>query len=122
MPHCFGPARFSRDARGGVAITAALVLPVLLLFVGASVDYSRLSTARSQLQSTADAAALDAARAATTSAATANMNKAFAAASHKTFLEGATVTPELVSFTLGMVFLLQHCDELVGGPEFAGPQ
>ena len=101
MSHCFGPARFLRDARGGVAITAALVLPVLLLFVGASVDYSRLSTARTQLQSTADAAALDAARAATTSAATANMNKAFAAASHKSFLEDATVTPELVSFTPG---------------------
>ena len=64
MSHCFGPARFSRDARGGVAITAALVLPVLLLFVGASVDYSRMSAARTQLQSTADAAALDAARAA----------------------------------------------------------
>ena len=66
MSRCFGLAMFSRDARGGVAVMAALMLLVILLFVGASVDYSRLSTARTQLQSTADAAALDAARAAST--------------------------------------------------------
>src|SRR5688500_494833 len=55
--------RFARDARGAVAITFALALLPLLGIVGAAVDYSRLSRARTTKQSVVDAAALAGAKA-----------------------------------------------------------
>jgi Flp pilus assembly protein TadG len=55
--------RFARDARGAVAITFALALLPLLGMVGAAVDYSRLSLARTTKQSVVDAAALAGAKA-----------------------------------------------------------
>ena len=51
-----------RDERGSVIIIFALALPVLLLAVGAAIDYGRLSSQKTRLQSAADAAALSAAR------------------------------------------------------------
>jgi len=52
------------DRRGNVAIIFALCLVPLVLVVGSAVDFSTATTARNQLQDTADAAALAAAGAA----------------------------------------------------------
>ena len=50
------------DSAGGVVLTFALVLPVLLLTVGAAIDYGFLYSKRTSLQTAADASALGAAR------------------------------------------------------------
>jgi Flp pilus assembly protein TadG len=50
----------SRD--GNVALTFALIAPLLLAFVGAGVDYSRYHSLKAQIQEVADAAALAGAR------------------------------------------------------------
>jgi len=49
---------FVRDDRASVAITFALTVVPLLLFVGVAVDYSRISSAETRLQNAADSAAL----------------------------------------------------------------
>jgi Flp pilus assembly protein TadG len=51
-------ARFLSNSSGGVAIIFALSVVPLIGALGAAVDYSRASTARSKMQSAADAASL----------------------------------------------------------------
>ena len=92
---------FRSDARGGIVIAAALTFPAALLFVGVAVDYTRMSLSREQLQSAADAAALEASKATTRSAAEASLAAAFAAAKSKSMLSGKPVAARLVSFTPG---------------------
>jgi Flp pilus assembly protein TadG len=60
--------RLLQDRRGGVAVIFALTLVPALGFVGAAVDYARLSSARQHIQQAVDAAALDAAKATLTMA------------------------------------------------------
>jgi Mg-chelatase subunit ChlD len=55
---------FLADRRGGVAIMFAFALVPVFLIVGAAVDYSRASLARTDLQSAVDGAALAAGRSA----------------------------------------------------------
>ena len=59
--------RFFKNRDGGVALTTALSLAVLLLGVGAAVDYSTMVTERSRLQNSLDAAVLAGASSADTS-------------------------------------------------------
>lgn len=54
---------FLRNSHGGVAITFAFALPVLLVGVGVAVDYSALTRRQAELQLLADASALSGARA-----------------------------------------------------------
>jgi Flp pilus assembly protein TadG len=51
-------SRFLRDQRGSIAIIFALALLPIFGLAGAAVDYSRLSSAQSSLQTATDAAAL----------------------------------------------------------------
>lgn len=51
-----------RNARGGVVITFALALPLMLVAVGGAIDYGYMSVRKTALQGAADAAALAAAR------------------------------------------------------------
>ena len=51
-------ARFARDVRGGIMISFALVFPVMLLGIGASIDYGLLYSKRTALQAAADIGAL----------------------------------------------------------------
>ena len=53
--------RFARDVSGATMITFALVFPVLLLMIGASIDYGQLYSKRTTLQAAADISALTAA-------------------------------------------------------------
>jgi Flp pilus assembly protein TadG len=50
--------RFARDVRGGIMITFALVFPVMLLGIGASIDFGLLYSKRTALQAAADKGAL----------------------------------------------------------------
>jgi len=50
--------RFARDVRGGIMVTFALVFPVMLLGIGASIDYGLLYSKRTALQAAADIGAL----------------------------------------------------------------
>jgi len=52
---------FASDARGAIIIIFAVVLPVMLLSVGAAIDYGQLYSKRTVLQGAADASALAAA-------------------------------------------------------------
>lgn len=52
---------FAGNSRGNVAMTFAIALPVLLMFVGGSIDFFRAYTARSTSQGAVDAAVLAAA-------------------------------------------------------------
>ena len=54
-------ARFGSDVRGAVVIVFALTFILMLTFVGLSIDYGNLIWVRSQMQVSADAAALAAA-------------------------------------------------------------
>ena len=54
--------RFFRASGGNVAIFFSLSAPVLMLSIGAAIDYSRMVGARSSLQTLADSAALAGAR------------------------------------------------------------
>jgi Flp pilus assembly protein TadG len=49
---------FSFDRSGGIAVTFALSLPVMLGLVGGGIDYARLATRKSELQHAVDAGAL----------------------------------------------------------------
>jgi Flp pilus assembly protein TadG len=49
---------FGSERRGGIAVTFALSLPVLLGLVGGGIDYARLVTRKSQLQNAVDVGAL----------------------------------------------------------------
>ncbi len=53
-----GVLSFAPNCRGGVALTFALTSPVLFGLVGGGIDYARLVSRRSQLQSAVDAGAL----------------------------------------------------------------
>ncbi|MGI9351118.1 MAG: pilus assembly protein TadG-related protein [Rhizobiaceae bacterium] len=53
---------FFRDCRGNVAIIASLLLLPMLMLAGVGIDYSRISSAEGNLQSTVDNAAFDIAR------------------------------------------------------------
>lgn len=57
-----GRSRCLGDTRGSIAISAALIVPVAVMFTFGAIDYSRSSTARRVLQDKIDAAALVAAR------------------------------------------------------------
>ncbi|MGE4483270.1 TadE/TadG family type IV pilus assembly protein [Acidocella sp.] len=50
--------RFSGDRRGVTAIIWALLLPTMIISIGAAVDYARVAAERAQLQTAADQAAL----------------------------------------------------------------
>jgi len=52
---------FACDVRGGIMFAFALVFPVMLLGVGAAIDYGQLYAKRTTLQGAADASALTAA-------------------------------------------------------------
>ena len=54
--------RFAGDVRGGIAITLAVFLPVLLAIVGVAADYAYMVMIRTNLQKAADAAAIAGAR------------------------------------------------------------
>lgn len=54
--------RFRRCTRGGIAVTFALALPVLLGIVGVASDYAMMSKLRAELQEIADASAMAGAR------------------------------------------------------------
>ena len=56
------PARESRNRRGTIAILTAIMMTMLLGMAAFSVDYGYILTARTDLQATADAAALAAVR------------------------------------------------------------
>jgi Flp pilus assembly protein TadG len=58
---------FRKDARGNVAVLAALTMPIMLIFVGVAIDLNRVEKARGELQDAADAAALSAVAEATVS-------------------------------------------------------
>ncbi len=49
---------FLGDVRGSVALTFAMVAPVLLVGIACAIDYSRATTGRDMMQSAVDAAAL----------------------------------------------------------------
>jgi Flp pilus assembly protein TadG len=51
-------ARFAQENSGAVAVIFAVILPVMILAVGAGVDFSRAMQARAALQNAVDAAAL----------------------------------------------------------------
>jgi Flp pilus assembly protein TadG len=53
--------RWSRDVRGGIAMTFAIAAPVLALLVCGAIDLAGVSAGKSALQSAADSAALNAA-------------------------------------------------------------
>jgi Flp pilus assembly protein TadG len=55
-------ARFVRDRRGSVSILSAITMPVLAAGMAVAIDYSRVSSARSQLQAGVDSGVLAAAR------------------------------------------------------------
>lgn len=55
-------AGFVRNQKANIAITFGLTLPVLLMGVGAAIDYGNASAHRSRLQAVADSAALAAAK------------------------------------------------------------
>src|SRR5687768_16507751 len=57
------PRRFVGEDRGAVALVFALALVPLMFGIGATVDYSRASLVRADLQSAADGAILAAGRA-----------------------------------------------------------
>jgi Flp pilus assembly protein TadG len=50
--------RFARDVHGGLMVSFAFVFPVMLLGVGAAIDYGQLYSKRTTLQAAADNAAL----------------------------------------------------------------
>lgn len=50
--------RLARDERGNIAVICAIVLVPILSFVGAAIDYSRASRARTSMQSALDTASL----------------------------------------------------------------
>jgi Flp pilus assembly protein TadG len=50
--------RFVRNRRGNVAMMFAVILPVLLVSIGAAIDYTRASKVRTAMQAAADATAL----------------------------------------------------------------
>jgi Flp pilus assembly protein TadG len=52
------PGRFWTDARGGVAVVAALVIPVLALLACGAIDLAAVNADRSAMQDAADATAL----------------------------------------------------------------
>lgn len=52
---------FGRERSGGLVVTFALVLPTLLLGIGAAIDYGMLYAKKTDLQAAADASALTAA-------------------------------------------------------------
>ena len=54
--------RIASDVRGGIAITLAVFLPVLLAIVGVAADYAYMVMIRTNLQKAADAAAIAGAR------------------------------------------------------------
>jgi Flp pilus assembly protein TadG len=56
-----GAVAFLRDSEGAVAFYVALIIVLLVAFVGIAVDFSRLYTTNSQAQAAADAAAIAAA-------------------------------------------------------------
>lgn len=65
VPRCASKSFFVRlqgNRDGTIAIIFAILLPVIALLIGGSVDYARYSTIRSDLQSAADAASLAAAK------------------------------------------------------------
>ncbi|MFC6789115.1 TadE/TadG family type IV pilus assembly protein [Methylobacterium komagatae] len=47
-----------KDRRGGIALLSGLMLPVIVLLVGGSVDYARLAARKSQLQDAVDTGVL----------------------------------------------------------------
>ena len=51
-------ARLVRNDRGNVAMMFALIMPVLMVSVGAAIDYTRASKIRAAMQAAADATAL----------------------------------------------------------------
>ena len=52
------PARFWSDARGGVAVIAAMVIPALALLTCGAIDLAAVNADRSSMQDAADATAL----------------------------------------------------------------
>jgi Flp pilus assembly protein TadG len=58
--------RSARTERGNVAVTLAIVTPLIATLVGGSIDYSRATSAQQDLQDSLDAAALAIARSAAT--------------------------------------------------------
>lgn len=56
-----GAVAFARDGEGATAVYVALVIAVLIGFVGLAVDFGRFYTTNSQAQAAADAAAISAA-------------------------------------------------------------
>lgn len=61
MPLSFLPPRFSRDARGTIAVVTAIVAVFVLICAGAAIDYIRLVRTRTDLQAALDSATLAAA-------------------------------------------------------------
>jgi Flp pilus assembly protein TadG len=55
---------FLRDENGAVVALAALAIPIMMLSIGAAVDYSRAGALKTRLQDATDAAVLTAAKAA----------------------------------------------------------
>jgi len=55
---------FLRDEDGAVVALAALSIPIMMLAIGATVDYSRAGALKTRLQDAADAAVLVAAKSA----------------------------------------------------------
>jgi len=55
-------AKLRLDEAGGIIITFALLLPLVLLMIGAAIDYGNLYSKRTSLQAAADASALAAAQ------------------------------------------------------------
>ena len=51
-------ARFARTERGNVAMMFAIILPVIIVSVGAAIDYGRAAKVRAAMQSAVDATAL----------------------------------------------------------------
>lgn len=82
-------------------MVAGIALPVVILFAGTALDYSRLNLAHTQLQSAADAAALHAAKTATRAEATAQVNAVFASAAYKSMMDGNEVTATLTAYSVG---------------------
>lgn len=54
--------KYAADARGGLTVISALVLPIALIIIGWAVDYGNLFLIRTELQAAADGGAIQAAK------------------------------------------------------------
>ena len=100
-PHGNLAARFAKDNRGSTAIMFTLLIAPVMMLTGMAVDFSRMITVKTRMQTTLDAAALAGAKAAQMN--TANAATVAQAAAQAYY--NAAVAPFVVSKSLSSVSL-----------------